>query len=222
MTEAQTPVEPIPPASRLGEILGWSLLALAVVCFIASVVAGKQADAASQAIRQADAAITDAHLAHTDRVVAAYAASRAAYAAYRETTLLKYLWVSAAPIFLLLIPGLLYAMKPSLLGGPFGRLLRLAYPSPARLAQRQPRRHPVTFYQGIGLAFLSIGSISINLLPAVGNFFTVPNWSFFGLEILATLLLFTSFLVGVPLFGQATWWYTSGKRANPEQERPQA
>ncbi len=222
MSEAQTPVEPVPPASRLGKIVGWSLLALAVACFIASGVAAKQADDWSQAMRQAHAAFTDAYYAHPDRVAAAYAAEGAAYAAQRKATLLKYLLVSATPIFLLLIPGLLYAMKPSLLGGPFGRLLRLGYPSLARLAQRQPRRHPVTFYQGIGFAFVSIGALVNSLLSALGYFFRGPFELLLCLSLLAVLLAMVSMMVGISLMREARWWFLSGKGATHEQERPQA
>ncbi len=203
MSEAQTPVEPVQPASRLGEIVGWSLLALAVVCFIAFIFSAKQADDWSHAMWHA-------------------AEFKAAYAAYNETMLLKYLWVSATFAFLQLIPGLLYAMKPSLLGGPWGRLLRLARRSSTKLTQRQPRRHPVTCYQGIGLAFISIGPIGVNLLLAVGTFFRGPSWLFFGVLPLALLLNVTSFFIGLSLFGEARWWFLSGKEATHEQERPQA
>lgn len=41
MSEEQTPIEPVPPAVRLGEILGWSLPALAVACFIVFIIANQ-------------------------------------------------------------------------------------------------------------------------------------------------------------------------------------
>src|SRR5258708_38055899 len=146
MSEEQSPAESVPPASRVGEIVGWSLPALAVACFIAFIVAAVQADAASQAIQHAEDAWHNAIVAHSRHEAAAYAGYMAADSAYREATLLRCLSLSASLAFLSLFPGLLYAMKPSLLGGPPGRLLR---PSSAKLAQRLPRRrHPVTFYQG--------------------------------------------------------------------------
>lgn len=161
MSEEQTPVETVPPASRLGEIVGWSLLALAVTCFIAFNVANKQADDWLQVMRQAAAAWNDANITYPDHVAAAREAYMAAEAVYKEARLLAYLSVCASFIFVLLIPGLLYAMKPSLLGGPLGRLLR---PSSAKLVQRlPPRRHPVTFYQGIGVVLMSIPCAFINL-----------------------------------------------------------
>lgn len=221
MSEAQTPVEPMPPASRLGEILGWSLLTLAAACFTASIVAIVQAHAASQAVQHAEDAwhnaIIVAHRDHTMAYAAPYEATyMAAKVTYNETTLRMSLSLDASIVFLLLIPGLLYAVKPSLFGGPLGRLLRA---SSARLAPRQPqRRHPVTFYQGIGLMLNSLPWISFSLLPTVVTLTTMPFELVLGLSLLPVLLFMISLVVGNSLVGEATWWLG----ANREQERPQA
>lgn len=165
---------------------------------------------------QADAAWNNVIVTHPDRVAAARAAFIAAKAAYKRATLLKYLSASASVIFLTLIPGLLYAMKPSLLGGLWGRLLR---PSSARLALRLPRRrHPVTFYQGIGVVLISIPGVVANLAPAVTLLISAVRW----LNLLALLLFLPCYLIGPTLIGQTTWWFTSGRSAERGQERPQA
>jgi apolipoprotein N-acyltransferase len=220
MSEEQTPVETVPPASRLGEIVGWGLLALAVACFIASIVAIVRADAASQAIQHAEDAMHTTIVAHSGHEAAASAALVAADNSYREARVLTYVMLSASLIFLSLIPGLLYAMKPSLLGGPLGRLL---HPYSAKLARRQPpRRHPVTFYQGIGLMLNSLTWISMSLLQAVATLTKVPFDLLLGLNLLTLLLYVACLLVGSSLIGQATWWYTGGRSAGRGQERLQA
>ncbi|MGZ6391138.1 MAG: hypothetical protein ACXWQZ_18010 [Ktedonobacterales bacterium] len=216
MSEEQMPVEQVPPASRLGEIVGWSLIALAVTLIIAAIVAAHQADAWSQAMDHAHTAFSGAVVAHSGREAAAAADYIAADSAYREARVLSSLSATASLVFLSLIPGLLYAVKPSLLGGPLGRLLR---PSSVRLAQRQPRRRrPVTFYQGIGIMLMGMPWI-------VQAVVTLPGMSFelvLGLGLLTVLLLIASILVGYPLLGQATWWLTNGRGAEHGQERPQA
>jgi hypothetical protein len=210
MSEEQTPVEQVPPASRLGEIMGWSLLALAVACFISFIVTIVQEHAAWEAMRHAQDAWFNANLDHSE---AAYAAYMAAKAAYNETTLRVLLSLDASIVFLLLIPGLLYAMKPSLLGGPLGRLLRTS----STLVQRQPQRHPVTFYQGIGFALGGIGAISASLIPMVPILIPTMLWLMFP----AFLMHITFLFLGTSL-RQATWWFASGRGAKRGQERPQA
>lgn len=220
MSEEQTPVEPVPPASRLGEILGWSLPALAAACFIAAIIAIVRADAASQAVEHAMDAWDNALDAHSGHEAAARAAYMAAKAASREAALVRDLLMNAAFFFFPLIPGLIYAVRPSLVGGLVGRLLR---PSSMKLAQRLPRRrHPVTFYQGIGLALMGIGWDLPNLLPAVGRLPGVPDWLSFYLILLAMCLFPICLLFAYPLLGQATWWYTSRQGAEREQEQSRA
>lgn len=231
MSDSQTPVESVPPASRLGEIVGWSLLALGVACLIASLVAIVQADAASQAVQHAEhawhnAIVTEhnAIVVHPDHTMAYATPYEAAYmaakVAYNEAELRILVLESATVVFLSIIPGLLYAMKPSLLGGLWGRLLR---PSSAKLAECQPRRrHPITFYRGIGIVLMGIGYGLPYLLPTVGQLRGVFNWLSFNLMVLAILLFPICLLFAFPLMGEARWWYTSSRVANRELERPQA
>jgi hypothetical protein len=179
MNDGQTPAEsvppqPVPPASRLGAVLGWSLPALAVACFIAFVVAGQQTGAAAEAIRRAQAAV----VADPRHTAAASAALVAAKTAQWEATLREYLLAGATLLSLFMVPGLLYAGNPALLGGPPGRLLRLQ-PAVRRVQgeHRQRQQRIVTFYQGVGWALVGVGVASFCSTAAlVPNLLSGPAW----------------------------------------------
>ena len=64
--------------------------------------------------------------------------------------------------------------------------------------------------------------ISMSLLQAVVTLTRVPFDLMLGLSLLTVLLYVAFLLVGYPLIGQATWWYTSSRGAEYGQERPQA
>ena len=183
MTNGQTPAEPVPlqavpSASGLGAVLGWSLVALGVACFIASIVAGQQADAAAEAIRRAQAAFVAAFVADPHHTAAASAALAAATAAKWEATLREYLLAGATLMSLFIVPGLLYAVYPSLLGGPLGRLLRL---QPAARGMQGEHRHRrqrfATIYQGVGLALCGVGLASFYSMAALTpTLLSGPAW----------------------------------------------
>lgn len=155
MNEGQTPADSmppqvVPPATRLGAILGWSLPSLSVVCFIS-------------------------------------------LTAQQETTLRMCLLAGATLVSLFTVPGLLYAGNPALLGGPLGRLLRLQ-PALSGIQGGQRRRHPVTFYQGVGWALFGVGVASFGsmfaLIALVPDLLLGPVWwllLFAGLLWVATL-----------------------------------
>lgn len=204
MGTGEMPVEQTPPASRQGMILGWDLLALGVACFIASVVFIIQANALSDAVDRTEAAWNDAIFAHPDHMAAAYAAYSAAKAVYHEATLRECLFWIAAWLSLSIVPGLLYALKPSLLGGPFGRLLRritlIAAPKWPR------RRRPIWFYPGLGVALQGIGWSLPFLAWRVSPLISVPLWAI----LLPSFSSFILIVMGYPLLAGG-WWFQPTK-----------
>jgi hypothetical protein len=111
-----------------------------------------------------------------------------------------------------IVPGLLYARDPSLLGGPLGRLLRWAS---ANVTSRQPqRRHPVSFYQGLGLALPGVGW-AVFCLGAIGATLTpvasAGVWPIFLIS-LAGLLNFAAMFMSIPLAGGSWWVRVAGDR----------
>jgi hypothetical protein len=140
-------------------VLGWGLPALGVACLITSQWMGISSDAAwSTAQAHVDAAARAFQTHPTDSNYAAYEAAHSAYltgrAAYAAASLRSYLFVAAGWLAMLTVPGVLYARDPSLLGGPLGRLFRwLAFRG---MRYQTRRRHPVTFYQGVGFLLLGI------------------------------------------------------------------
>jgi hypothetical protein len=140
--------------------------------------------------------------------VAEGTAYNAAYAAYHEATLRAYLLAIAGFVALSIVPGLLYAAHPSLLGGPNGRLLRW---TSANVASRySQRRHPISFYQGlgwalpgVGLTVFFLGAISATLTPLA----SAGEWPFF-LIVLAGLLNLAAMFIRIPL-AAGSWWFKS-------------
>jgi hypothetical protein len=217
MSDGETLAESVPPpASRLGAVLGWGLLALGVAFLIASQWVGINSDAAwsaAQAHVDSAARAVQAHPASSTAYTAyeaAYAAYLAARAAYAEISLRSYLFVAAGWLSLLTAPGLLYARDPSLLGGPPGRLFRWL----ARRLERGPeRRHPVNFYQGVGFVLLSIAFAVYAFGGYVSKLFiNVPIGSAADeatvwLIFLAYLLPIPVFVVSIPLTFGGPWYF---------------
>lgn len=164
MNDRQTPADSVPPqavppATRLGAILGWSLPSLSVVCFIS-------------------------------------------FTAQREATLRMYLLAGATLVSLFMVPGLLYAGNPALLGGPLGRLLRL---QPAVRANQggHRRRHPITFYQGVGWVLFGVAAASfgsmVALIAFVPELLLGPVWWL--LVVVVVLLWLVPLSMGFLLLG---------------------
>lgn len=158
MNDGQTPAEPappqaVPPASRLGTVVGWTLLALGVACLIAVVITWSLQG--SEPAHRAVAAYDQAISTKQSHEVAAKAADAAYDSADRALRLRGALLLSAVYVSTAVIPGLLYALHPSLLGGPLGRLLRRSTAN-ARV-RRSGRRYPSSIFQGLGYAVLGIG-----------------------------------------------------------------
>jgi hypothetical protein len=179
---------------------------LGAPCFVASVIAGLQANAWSQAMQHAEAAWHDALFTHHARAATAHAAYLAATAACHEAILRMYLLVVAGFLTLFTTPGLLYVIDPSLLGGPFGSLLRRA--AAQMRPRRHQRRHRVSFYQGLGLMVFGTGfAVVLSLLAVVQLFGALRP------IIPAMVLLPLAMICSLPLVGEGAWWYSYGGRA---------
>jgi hypothetical protein len=102
------------------------LVVLSGACLIAWVIAAVKAHQWSEAVDRAEAAWHDALFTHPDRAraAAAYATYLTAKATSREATVGMYGLLIAGFLSVSVIPGLLYASTPSLLGGPQGALMR--------------------------------------------------------------------------------------------------
>ncbi len=225
MSDGETLAEPVPspivpPASRLGAVLGWSLLALGLACLIASGWIGTHADSAWSAAKT--------HVDSTARALEAHPADKTAYAAYLavraaypEASLHSYLFVAAGWLSMLTVPGLLYVRDPSLLGGPPGRLFRWL----ARRVERGPeRRHPVNYYQGVGFVLLGIAFAVYTFMLYVPKLFTnVPIGSasaaasvwligLAGVLPLAVFIVSIPLALGTPLDGEESSAGTSDRR----------
>ncbi len=220
MSDGRAPAEqaspqPVPPASRLGAVVGWSLPLIAVTCLVASTVTFLNVGA--EAGRHGVAAYNSI-IAHAGYDAAARAADAATTATYREYAVRMGLLAIAIIVSLLTVPGLLYAASPVLLGGPIGRLLRR---SSTRIAQSQfqpLRRHPVSFYQGLGLALMSAGVMLIPLALIATMLFGVM-WLMFP----TMLLWLAAYFLAFPLVSSGTWWSTGSREtAESVRERPNA
>lgn len=158
MNDGQTPAESVPPqavppTSPLGAIVGWTLLALGVACLIAVVITWSLQ--MSEPAHHAVAAYNQAISAKQSHEAAAKAADAAYDSVFRALRLRAALLLSAFYVSIAVVPGLLYAVNPSLLGGPLGRLLRRIA---ANARVRRPRkRYPLSIDQGLGCAVVGIG-----------------------------------------------------------------
>ncbi len=195
MSDGEALTEPVPPASRLGAVLGWGLPALGVACFIASLQIDNSAEAAWRTAQTLP-----------ENTAADVAAYDAAFAAYHQATFYAHLLPVAGFLSLLVVPGLLCAKDPSLLGGPFGRFVRWNAPNVA--PRRSHRRHPVTFYQGFGLALPGIGG-AICFLGLVATLDLRAPWEVIVATGLAPL---ASVFLSMPLNIEGGWWFKSGWR----------
>jgi hypothetical protein len=151
--EAEPPEQVVPPARRVGAIMGWSLLALGAACLVAVIItwALQGSEPAHPAVSAFDQAIS----AHQSHEAAAKVADAAYDSAYQALQLRSALLLSAVYVSIGVVPGLLYALNPALLGGPLGHLLRRIT---ANMRVRRPRRrYPLSIYQGLGCAVLGMG-----------------------------------------------------------------
>lgn len=190
------PALSVPPPSRLGNILGWSLLALGAACLVATAWAALVANSAQGA--------WDAALASPVHSIAAYNAIVAAKAAYRSATVRVYLLFGAAFLSLFTLPGLVYALSSPLLGGPLGRLLRMASVNAARHRRLQ---QPVTYYQGLAVAVQGAGAVVFSLVSAT----TMLAPAIFWLVFPALLLWPAAYVWSIVLLG-GSWWFTIDRR----------
>lgn len=186
----------VPPPSRVGNVLGWSLLALGVAGLIATAWAAVIANSAKDA--------WGAALASPVHSIAAYNAIVAAEAAYRNVTVSAYLLFGAAFLSFLTAPGLVYALSPPLLGGPLGRLLRMASVIAAR---HHGLQQPVTYYQGLAAAVQGAGAEVFCLVSATTTFDPAVFWFVFPALLLYPAAYFWSFV----LLG-GSWWFTMNRR----------
>ncbi|HKW23116.1 MAG TPA: hypothetical protein VJO13_17155 [Ktedonobacterales bacterium] len=203
--QSQIAVQAPPVASRLGALLGWSLLVLFGACLVASVIAAVQAQRWSDAVDQAGAAFQDTLVTHPDRTQAAYAIYLAANAASRQATVVTYGLVIAGYLSAFVIPGLLYASTPSLLGGPLGTLMRQAT---HRLMTRQSRQwREITRYQGLGLMLAGAGWVILFLVSVVVQFMTVSLWLVsLSLIIAAWPVAIGAQFLSIFLMTEGWWW----------------
>lgn len=203
MNDGQTPAEPaspqaVPPASRLGAVVGWTLLALGVACLIAAVItlSLQGSEPAHRAVAAYDQVIS----MKQGHEAAAKAADAAYDSAYRTLRLRGALLLSAFYVSIAVVSGLLYALHPSLLGGQLGRLLRRSTAN-ARV-RRSGRRYPPTIFQGLGYAVLGIGGAIQAMAIEAGTYFG-GHWTVeiaLGLWLVAWLMGFFLLLGGIEGF----------------------
>lgn len=174
-------------------------------CFVATVIAAVQAQRWSDAVDQAGAALQDVLVTHPDRVQSAYAIYLAATATARQATVVAYGLLSAGFLSVSVIPGLLYASTPSLLGGPLATLMRR---STHQLMTRQSRQwRKITRYQGLGLMLAGAGWGIFLLVAVVDQFMPLSLWPVsLCLTIATGVLLVGTQLLSIFFITEGWWW----------------
>lgn len=210
--ETEPPEQVVPPARPLGVILGWSLVALGVACVVAVVITWSLLG--SEPAHRAVAAYNQAISANQSYDAAAKASEAVYESVYQALRLRSALLLCAAYVSAGVVPGLLYALNPSLLGGPLGRFLRRAAANVG--AWRPRRRYPLPLYQGLGCTVLGIGG-SIQAMSIEAGLRFGRIW----LEI-AMLLWFVALFMGMFLLTGGAGGFRSGKTAEHGHEQPGA
>ena len=216
MNDGQTPAEPgppqtVPPASRVGTVVGWTLLALGVACLIAVIITWSLQG--SEPAHRAVAAYNQAISMKQSHEAAAKAGEAASDSTFRALRLRGALLLSAFYVSIAVVPGLLYALHPPLLGGPLGRLLRRVT---AKVQMPRPgRRYPLPINQGLGFAVLGIGGVFQAMAVEIALHFRAA-W----LADIAMVLWLVAWLTGFILLLGVVEGFRQSKIAQHGHERP--